>query len=57
MKNLICKGISYMPAVASVLVVIALSFEIADHIKSWRKEKKETANTPEEHPGGGDEKK
>ena len=57
MKNLICKGISYMPAVASVLVVIALSFEIADHIKSWRKEKQETTNTPEEHPGGGDEKK
>ena len=57
MKNLICKGMSYMPAVASILVVIALSFEIADHIKSWRKEKQETANKPEDNPGGGDEKK
>lgn len=57
MKNLICKGISYMPAVASVLVVIALSFEIADHIKCWRNTKKETTNTPGNYPEGGDEKK
>ena len=57
MKNLVCKGISYMPAVASILVVIALSFEIADHIKSWRKENKKTTNTPENNLGGGNEKK
>lgn len=57
MKNLVCKGISYMPAVASILVVIALSFEVADHIKSWRKEDKKTTNTPEDNLGGGNEKK
>lgn len=57
MKNLICKGMSYVPAVASVLVVIALGFEIADHIKSWKKSKQNTSDNPEEKPEGGAEKK
>ena len=57
MKNLNCKGMSYLPAVASILMVIALLFDIADHIKSWRKTKQETADTPEDNPEDGDEQK
>lgn len=57
MKNFICKGISFMPAVAYILMVIALLFDIADHIKSWRKSKLKTADTPEDNPEDGDEQK
>ena len=55
MKNFICKGIGFMPAVAYILMVIALFFDIADHIKSWRKSKLETADTPEDNPEDGEE--
>lgn len=57
MKNLICKGISYAPTVASIFMVIALGFEIADRIKSWKKLKQTATVTPGDNPEGGDEVK
>lgn len=58
MKNLICKGMTYVQPIASILLVIALVFEIAEHIKGWRKTiKLAQKDTPTEESGGGGEEK
>ena len=56
MKNIICKGMTYVQPIASILLVIALVFEIAEHIKGWRKTIKLAKDTPSDESGGGDEK-
>ena len=56
MKNLICKGMTYVQPIASILLVIALVFEIAEHVKGWRKTIKLAKDTPSDESGGGDEK-
>ena len=57
MKNLICKGMTYVQPIASILLVIALVFEIAEHVKGWRKTiKLAQKDTPSDESGGGDEK-
>ena len=56
MKNLICKGMTYVQPIASILLVIALVFEIAEHVKGWRKTIKLAKDTPSDESGVGDEK-
>ena len=56
MKNLICKGMTYVQPIASILLVIALVFEIAEHVKGWKKNIKSAKDTPNEESGDGDEK-
>lgn len=49
---------TYVQPIASILLVIALVFEIAEHIKGWRKTiKLAQKDTPNEESGGGGEEK